>query len=214
MPRSHPRRIAGKAAQRIVPALVATGCVLGVVPASAIPSIVLSASASVAGDSCGVTIPAPPGFGTFYVLARDASQLTCGGMAGARFRIDGLPAGWVAIATPAPAADFVLGNPFDTGTSMAFANCVTQDLVVLYSVTIFPAAPGANAVLRVTSTSPPTPNFACPMLVWCDCPADPPFECSPGSTLVINPPDPCTVSTRVTGWSRVKGLYSARRTGE
>lgn len=166
MPRSHPRRIAGKAAQRIVPALVATGCVLGVVPASAIPSIVLSASASVAGDSCGVTIPAPPGFGTFYVLARDASQLTCGGMAGARFRIDG------------------------------------------------PAAPGANAVLRVMSTSPPTPNFACPMLVWCDCPADPPFECSPGSTLVINPPDPCTVSTRVTGWSRVKGLYSARRTGE
>jgi hypothetical protein len=85
-------------------------------------------------------------------------------MTGAQFRIEGLPTGWVVLATPTPAANIVLGDLFGAGALMAFPNCITENFVVLYSVIVFPTAPAATAVLRVVPYDPPRPNFDCPLL--------------------------------------------------
>jgi hypothetical protein len=66
-------------------------------------------------SSCNLRILAPPGMGILYITAVNVSSapLLCGatGTLGAEFRVEGLPTGWIAQATPNPVAQASLGDP-------------------------------------------------------------------------------------------------------
>jgi hypothetical protein len=90
---------------------------------------------SALGDSC-LVIPAPPGYGTFAVEAVDLGRPDCDGLAGAQFRITGLPQGWTAIATPNPIAGIIVGDLFGDGVSIFFNAGQHADPLLLYSVNL------------------------------------------------------------------------------
>ncbi|MFQ5599497.1 MAG: CARDB domain-containing protein [Candidatus Krumholzibacteriia bacterium] len=114
---------------------------------------------------------------TLYIVARLAGQ-TAGGMTGAEFRIDGLPAGWATLVTPNPGAALTLGDPFRPTGSFWRANIVFpaceqsgSGLVLLYTVMIVPTSAVENHVLTVEAGQPPTsPLLDAPLMTLCDPP--------------------------------------------
>lgn len=158
------------------------------------------------------TLPSmePPGP---YIVYAMASLDTLAGIAGAEFRIQGLPAGWQAFATPNPAAVIALGDPFGTGADIAFATCQTARCVLLYEIALLPATSQTQVVLEVRANTPPTnPNFTCPLVVRCD---DPYFTqvCvrsdgpSGGGGGNCNFCCGCPIALQSITWTRVKKLY-------
>ena len=159
--------------------------------------------------SCNLNIAAPPGIGTLYIAAIDVAQMpgACAAFTGAEFRIQGLPPGWVVFSTPNPAAVAVIGDPFGDGVDMAFSESLTSYSVPLYTVTIWPAAAGAQATLRVVAHStPPDPMFSCVVGYAGDCPG-PTHTCIDGGTLFINSDTPCTVAVARSSWAGIKELF-------
>jgi hypothetical protein len=165
-------------------------------------------------ECASTTLPSmePPGP---YIVYAMASLDTLAGISGAEFRIQGLPAGWHALAAPNPAAVIALGDPFgNPGANIAFATCQTARCVLLYQIVLLPATSQTEVVLEVRPNTPPSnPNFSCPLLVLCD---DPYF------TQVCVRSDGsggggggncgfccgCPIEVESNTWTRVKKLYS------
>ena len=161
-------------------------------------------------SSCNLDIPAPPGVGTLYisVVSASISPPACG-VTGAEFRVAGLPTGWVAWSTPSPLASLALGDPFSPGGAyLALNSTQTSDCVLLYTVVLWPASAGEEAVLRVLAHNPPSNPFlgTCPALSGGDCPTGW-AACVAGGTLYVNSSTTCTVGVEPSTWSRVKVLY-------
>jgi len=166
-------------------------------------------------ECASTTLPAmePPGP---YIVYAMASLDTLPGIMGAEFRIQGLPNGWQAFATPNPAAAIVLGNPFGTpGANIAFATCQTARCVLLYQIALLPATSQSQLALEVRANAPAAnPNLVCPLLVLCD---DPYFTqvCvrsdgsgSGGGGGNCGPCCGCPpVAVQPSTWTRVKKLY-------
>jgi hypothetical protein len=159
--------------------------------------------------SCNLNLPAPPGVGTLYIVAIDCADIrgACPFFIGAEFRVEGLPAGWVMLSSPSPAAIVAIGDPFGAGANIAFPEYLTSNSVLLYTVTVWPAAAGAEATLQVVSHSTPSdPFLICPVAYVGDCPG-PVRACVGGGALFVNQPEPCTVAASQATWSDVKRLY-------
>ena len=80
--------------------------------------------------------------------------------------------------------------------------------MLLYTVTLTPLTPGAQATLHVTSKDdPPLGAQQCP-LVESDLPACIfcPF-CVGGGTMLVNQEEDCTVAVQQSTWSQVKALF-------
>jgi len=145
--------------------------------------------------------------GRIYIIAllSDVADV----MTVAEFRVDGLPAGWVANLVPNPASNIVLGNPFDgVGCDIAFPTCQADDNVLLFTVDLLASTAVSDHYLRVRHRNPPpNPNFPCPLVTECIAPI---YDkvCVSGGEAIINPTGPgCTVAVEATSWSRVKSLY-------
>ena len=159
------------------------------------------------------TLPSMEPPGPYFVYAM-ASLDTLAGIAGAEFRIQGLPAGWQAFATPNTAAVIALGDPFVTpGANIAFATCQTARCVLLYQIALLPTTNQTQVALEVRANAPPAnPNFSCPLLVLCD---DPYFTqvcvrsdgSSGGGGGNCNFCCGCPIAVQSSTWTRVKKLY-------
>jgi hypothetical protein len=97
---------------------------------------------------------------TLYVMARLDGQ-TAEGMSGAEYRVDGLPAGWVSVATPNPAAAVALGDPFNSiggvrRANIAFQYCTggSDSLELLHTVVIVPLSEISPTDLQVVVADP------------------------------------------------------------
>lgn len=148
----------------------------------------------------------PPGPTFAYVMA---SVRPLDGIAGAEFRVRGLPSGWRAFSTANPAANILLGDPLDAiGVDMGFATCQTPACVLLFELAIFPTTSQTGLVLDVCAKAPPSnPYFYCPLVILCD---DPYFtavcvlgRCSGGGGGGNSPP----IALRERSWSEVKLMY-------
>jgi hypothetical protein len=114
---------------------------------------------------------------TLFVVATLEGQ-TAGGMAGAEFRIDGLPEDWLVFVTPNPAAVITLGDPFRVqGTThranIVFPACTGQSdgRVLLYTAVVIAQSVIEPRDLSVEVGSPPTsPMYTTPVIQICDPP--------------------------------------------
>ncbi|MFQ5600135.1 MAG: hypothetical protein ACE5G2_06235 [Candidatus Krumholzibacteriia bacterium] len=130
------------------------------------------------------------------------------GIKGAEFRVDGLPAGWLTISTPNPAANLALGDPFAGGCNIAFPECQVGACINLYTVTVIPFSSDVDVVCVVDKhSSPSNPNFLCALVNLCDAPL---FTkvCVGAGSMFINSQADCTVAVEETTWSSVKSLYA------
>jgi hypothetical protein len=154
--------------------------------------------------SCTLRIPPSSTTGTLYICASTTDFL--GDAIGAWFKVEGLPAGWFAAAVPAPGAT-ASGDPFGAGVSMSFNPVLKGDCDVLYTVTLTPPSPGAQAILHVTHKDDPPLGAQCPLLES-DLPACAfcPF-CVAGGTMFVNTDTDCTVAVQQRTWSQVKSLF-------
>ena len=158
-----------------------------------------------AGASCSATqIPFNPG--TMYVLALLGGE-SAGGITGAEFRLDGVPAAWFPSANARAGATTVL-SPLTGGCNIAFVcDTGTGGLVLLYTVNYFVTSLINNVVITANQhTTPSNPNFICSLVTLCDAPAFS-ARCSRHGEAHING-TPCTVGTEPATWSKVKSLYN------
>jgi hypothetical protein len=97
-----------------------------------------------------------------------------GGMTAAELRIEGIPPGWQATATPNPAASYTAGDPLGDGAQIAFSECVIPGpggSVLLYTLELTHAGDtGMYELVAVGPRNPGNPNFACPTVYLCDAP--------------------------------------------
>ena len=185
------------------------GLVLGALCTVSAQAGTIGLSSAPDASSCDLIVPPEAGVGTFYVCALSSTpEETCGGICGAEFRIEGLPSGWVAVATPAPEATVVIGNPMGPGVNMGFPRVAEWGAtpVVLYRVVVCPPSAGASSVLRVAvHASPAWPELQCPSVAGA-C-FDQWVHCVQGGALFINSSIPCTVAVSEKTWGQMKALY-------
>ena len=155
-------------------------------------------------SSCTLRIPPSSPSGTLYICT------TTGNFPGdavqAWFKVEGLPTGWSASAVPAPGASSS-GDPFGAGVSMSFTPGLKGDCLLLYTVTLTPPSPGAQATLHVTSKDDPPVEAQCPLLLsdvlgCAFCPL-----CVAGGAMFVNSDADCTVAVQPSTWSQVKTLF-------
>jgi len=163
-----------------------------------------------AGTMCEGTAPA-----MIYILARPGGAVA-GGITGAEFYVQGLPAGVFALPTVNPlAAGSSLGNPFSTVSpyraNVAFPACEGPDgngVILLYSVQLFGGTAATDQYMTVVVADPPTnATFTTPILYGCDAPEYTPTPAA-GGQFIYNPATRhCTVSVEAKTWSGVKNLF-------
>jgi len=168
----------------------------------------LAASIGLYGSSdcstCSVMLPA--GGSTQIYIAADGSGIPYG-IEGAEFRATGLPVGWTAVSTPAPAASVAIGDPFGSGANIAFSFDQFGSCIALYSVVITANSAESEVRLRVERADPPSrPQYACPLLV-ANCPACTPTICVSGGEMLVNSTLGCTVATEAVSWGALKSLF-------
>src|SRR5262245_13195218 len=121
------------------------------------------------GDTCYLPIVNGPGAGRFYILVR-LGDLP--GITGAEFRLTGMPPELSRTLTPNPAANIVLGDPFDTGCNIAFPACQvgTGGIVRLFTVDFVVPTSGITPFILQVERRPiaTDPVFPCPLVTLCD----------------------------------------------
>jgi len=163
-----------------------------------------------AGTVCSGTIrPDTPG--TIHILAR-LEGTSAAGIAGAEFRIGGIPETWETYPVPNPTM-FSLGDPFANGVVGTFTKCQSPEngIVSFYTVLVLASALEENLQFTLSMRNPPSnPGFACPLVLLCDAPAysqtcveAQPCFVNPTAARTCNRPTPVDDRT----WSQVKGLY-------
>lgn len=145
--------------------------------------------------------------GTLYVVAIGANDVSAG-VSGARFRIDGFPAGWLAGPLHLnPAATVAAGDPLGNGITLATAPCQfsSDGRVLLFSFDYVATTSVTDQRLRVVTAVPPEPIENCPFIVKCD---QLTFACVAGGQALINSSSgACSVGTVPSSWTSVKHLY-------
>lgn len=157
------------------------------------------------GVSCEIgQHPVTPG--TAYILVELGSGSVAGGITGAEFRLDGMPAAWSATAVARPGATTV-GNPLTGGCDIAFlCQTGTNGLVLLYTIHYLVVSE-LTVYLHVDRHSTPSnPNLPCPVLIGCDAP-EPAILCVRGGTAAINDPLFCRPAVVRSTWTQVKSLF-------
>ena len=146
---------------------------------------------------------------TLYVVARLSGPSLCG-ITGAEFRIEGMPAGWVATAQP---AGLSVGDPLGSiGGNVVFSTCQSPEAgpVLLYTISIFATSAVTNHTIEVVARNPPTnPVFGCPLATLCDLPLYT-MVCMTGGEIHVNAPasGSCALmAVEATTWSVIKSLY-------
>ena len=166
------------------------------------------------GMDCNLVVPYPGGSITAYVVGTDEGAPH--GVAGAAFRIGGLPDGWSGVVSE-PGADVivVIGNPFAEGVELAYPESVTGRRV-LFTVSITPNSsvqsvsllplPHTDATVQQScgfegiACSEPCPHF-CAFNGWgYDC------LCAEPLPSTINGA-PCVVGVRHSTWGGLKQIY-------
>ena len=143
---------------------------------------------------------------TWYICAVLGGDAGGSGITGAEFRQDGTPAGWFMTPAYSPAANVSIGLPTTGGCNLAFPDCKSGGIVLLYTVSGFATTSVSDMRLQIhRHTNPSNPHFPCPLLVLCDGPTYTKI-CVPGGEAIINGP-PCTVGIQQKSWGAVKSLY-------
>ena len=123
---------------------------------------------------------------TLYVVAQLAGPTLCG-ITGAELRVVGIPADWIATATPAGAVS--LGDPLGpVGGNVAFTSCQSpaKGPVLLYTISLFATSSVTDHTIEVIARTPPTnPSFDCPLVTLCDAPLYS-IVCMERSRAVVN----------------------------
>jgi len=121
------------------------------------------------------------------------------------FRITGLPAGWSATATPTPAADVVVGDVFNAGIVMGFAEGLSGSCAEVLSCRIDALVPASNVQLRIERHSGEACfGNLCPCLS-CIGPSGC-VTCMSTTEATING-STCVLSIQRSQWSQIKQLY-------
>jgi hypothetical protein len=154
--------------------------------------------------ACAEQHPVTPG--TAYILAvldQIPSEI---GIAGAGFRVDGMPTDWSATVVPRSGGD-TIGNPLTGGCVIGFP-CQASHIVLLYTIH-YTVVSDLMVRLNVHEQTPPSnPPLACPVIDLGSCEtAEGVWFCVSGGTAAINDPSFCTVGVEPSTWSRVKSLY-------
>jgi len=112
-------------------------------------------------DGSRCNIPATPAtLGEFFVLA--TGDMRCG-LAGAEFRIAGLPGDWFTIVEPGPAVSAVIGQPLQDGCNIGLSSCPTTSPVVLLRVRFLPMMQVGERLLDLRASALPScQSFAAP----------------------------------------------------
>ena len=157
-----------------------------------------------ASDCDGTAAPFVPFF--TYVIALLGGDAAAGGITGAEFRLDGIDPTWFNTVTPNPASNVSIGNPITGGVNIAFPSCQGGTQVLLYTIQSVALNPIPARTLQIDRhTTPPNPNFQCPLVTLCD--AEFTKVCVPGGTAFLNG-GPCNIAVEEKTWSKVKGLYN------
>jgi hypothetical protein len=156
-------------------------------------------------SSCNLNLAGSSG--VLYICASGPSSYPGpAGLIGAEFRVDGLPPGWTAQSTRAPASTLSIGDPFGNGTNIAFPSWQSGPCTLLFSVAVVTPQVGASATLQVERhNTPSNPFYSCPWLMYDD--FEPVRVCVPGGALFVNLETPCMVGLQPAAWSRIKTLY-------
>jgi hypothetical protein len=140
---------------------------------------------------------------SFYLVAISSTYSISGG----EFRITGLPAGWVAVSTPAPEAIYANGDPFGDGATLAFSHFRPAECLKFYTLTVTSTSLVSEAVLGLAMRIPPSiPDLRCPVL-HTDCAPCGPAFCALTSDLNINSTQDCNVALHSRSWSQLKQLF-------
>lgn len=160
---------------------------------------------------CAPVVPNAPV--TWYILAVLGGDAAAGGITGAELRQTGTPEGWAMVATPAPAATLVMGDPLADGAQIAFSACQLggPGLVLLYTVSgMAPSSVPCTPLSVWSHRNPSNPTFSCPLLVLCDAPVYTKI-CATGGDAWINGvcghPAGCPTALQSSTWPRVKRLF-------
>ena len=161
------------------------------------------------GTICHGTIhPGTPG--TLYVLAKVGGDPS--GIAGAEFRLAGVPSSWQTFAVPNPIM-LAIGDPFGDGVTAGFPCQQSAEIVPLYTVLVLASeeVPEVQFTIERRLPTSPIPILRCPLVVLCDAPQYTEF-CVEGGQCMVNASRPHDCSGRITGiatlsWSAVKSLY-------
>ena len=220
--RAGPRRAAGLARAGLLLGAVVLGS-----PRPASPAVIFP-SAALNYYDCQVSIPA----GTlvhFYVLAlgypsQQDPPITRLGIAGAEFRIDGLPAEFLVVGVQPIAGGTIEGDLLGAGGRISFPECRLWDpescLIALLDVTVLTFVPVNDRTIvirpRAESCNPPFEYTA--LLRLCDAPTATQL-CASTAGMCINvvsycpycplsrPAGPCTLPVAETTWTGMKALY-------
>ena len=193
---------------------LALAVVLALVPVPPCTASSIFPSSTVGGPSwCYMT--ATQNF-DIYLLAILRNDAAAAGITGAEFKLEGQDPTWIAVVTPNPAANLVLGNPLQHGCNIAFPSCQVasaQASVLLYTAQFIVFGEVLPHVLQITKhDTPSNANFMCPLFTICD---DPTFTkiCVSGDKMCVNNPNAtcCTDPVVPATWSGVKALYQAGR---
>ena len=121
-----------------------------------------------AGQACSAQIDSGT-VTTMYVLAQLDGQ-TASGITGAEFRLDGIPEGWIALAT-APTGAIVIGDVLTDGVSMGFGSCNqgSSGIVTLFTITLVATSTVTNAMVTTRMKEPPSnASHQYPLFITCD----------------------------------------------
>ena len=124
---------------------------------------------------------------------------------GLHFRITGLPAGWSATVTPTSAADVVVGDVFNEGIEMGFAEGLAGSCAEVLSCRIDALVPANNVQLSIERHSQGAcfgnlcPCFSCIGPSGC-------VYCMSTTEATING-STCVLSIQRSQWSQIKQLY-------
>jgi hypothetical protein len=162
---------------------------------------VLGIFADSSGTQCSLS--ASPGVVTNgYILFRRGPF---DGIQGFEFRVNGLPAGWMAFADWCPLTQLCIGDLFGPGAKHVWTACRQRDPIIIAPLAIIANSEEGNVVLTVEGRLPPTdPLRSCPLVVLCDAPAYT-AVCVDVQAGIIN--GPCSVSVSSGTWTQIKRLY-------
>jgi hypothetical protein len=145
------------------------------------------------------------------------------GLTGAGFQIRGFPADWLIQATPHPAADVVLGDPFSEGVVLTFPSCqdgqTSGQRLLLYTLQVVPlTSTVVPFIVETRATSQSGYPHDNPFVTLCDEPQFTVREVACGAFFGNYGWCPCctdlastslcaTVAVEATTWSQTKALF-------
>ena len=160
------------------------------------------------GASDNILFVNPQETATIYAFAVTGASDPTGGVDAGEFRIVGIPAGWVAAATPDPSLNVNLGNVFGDGVTFSWPTLQFGTFPIL-SIVLFATTQEEDVLVEVVKHVVPSMQWGavleCPWLHFsCGDPCDTAGICVDGNSLMINPRG---LSVEDRTWSQVRTLF-------